>query len=274
MNTFQDSMGNAYSLEYNSSKNVAKIKDPAGNYLKLTYTSLPINEVPFTNLGTITPTPSSNQWTTITVSNTNAFRFVRYLGTETAGTEITEMEFYNTSTNLLSGTAYGTSPASATGQEYDKATDGATNTFFSYGGNGAGFTGLDLGTASVIGKVKFFPRPGYEDKMYHKKFQAANEKPLTITVVSKVETSDGRSVDYNYSAFQDASLTNQFYKVLSSVSYGDGTTATYDYQLLQPYELPLLSHAVDPRVTDNGTDEKFEFEGAGTALGIDRKSVV
>jgi len=76
----------------------------------------------------------------------------------------------------LSGSAFGTSPPWAAGNEYDKATDGNPGTFFDYANANGGYTGIDLGSgnASKISYLIFTPRSGFEDRMVGGEFQGSN----------------------------------------------------------------------------------------------------
>ena len=79
-------------------------------------------------------------------------------------------------TAKLTGTAFGTSPAYATGCEYDKAADGKTSTFFDYSAGDSGYTGIDLGSgnAKAICQVRYYPRATFEARMPGGKFQGSN----------------------------------------------------------------------------------------------------
>jgi len=76
----------------------------------------------------------------------------------------------------FTGTAFGTSPAWQQGCEYDKATDGNVNTFFSYSNQSGGYTGLDLGAGNTIpiNTIRYFARTGLESRMIGGKFQGSN----------------------------------------------------------------------------------------------------
>jgi len=76
----------------------------------------------------------------------------------------------------LSGSAFGTTPAYAAGNEYDKATDGDPGTFFDYANANGGYTGINLGAgnASKISYLIFTPRSGFSDRMVGGQFQGSN----------------------------------------------------------------------------------------------------
>ncbi|HEY5892532.1 MAG TPA: DUF6531 domain-containing protein [Chthoniobacterales bacterium] len=131
---FTDSEGNLYTLTYDESRRLVQVTEPAGRYLRITYSNIPVNQNAFTRLGTITTHPASGQWTEMAVSNPSTFRYLRYFSSQPSSNETfcnnAEMEFYDTAGNKLTGTPFGTSPAYAPGSEFDKASDGSVDTFF------------------------------------------------------------------------------------------------------------------------------------------------
>jgi len=74
----------------------------------------------------------------------------------------------------LKGSSFGLNPPYAAGSEYCKATDGNTSTFYDYSQANGGYTGLDLGSAKVIGKIRYYPRSGFGSRMNGGKFQGSN----------------------------------------------------------------------------------------------------
>ena len=214
MTDFTDSHLNDYTLTYNSAHEVTQITEPGGRYIQVNYTNVSLNKVDFTTFATVETVPPANQYTEITVTDTHAYRYLRYLGPDNGFCDVAEIQFYDTNGNLLTGTPFGTSPPWAPGSEYDKAFDGNTSTFFDYSQSGGGFTGIDLGpgNTAVIGKIRFYPRNGLEYRMCGQntwnesnfgQFQGSNQAPASVPVISSVTTSDGRTVSYTYSAFDD-----------------------------------------------------------------------
>jgi RHS repeat-associated protein len=87
-------------------------------------------------------------------------------------------------------------------------------------------------------------------KMYYRTITSSAEGALNDIVIDHVAASDGRSVQYNYTAYVTQSLT-RYTSLTSVVYYGDPTvTATYAYQdsnLPGPASgRPLLSRCFDP----------------------------
>ena len=86
--------------------------------------------VNYTDLVTVTQTPPDGQWSQMPVSNPTAFRFLRYLAPMNAYGNVSEIAFYNGSTQLT-GTGFGTSGSwHSQGNDFTKALDGNTSTFF------------------------------------------------------------------------------------------------------------------------------------------------
>jgi RHS repeat-associated protein len=75
-------------------------------------------------------------------------------------------------------------------------------------------------------------------------------------VITKVQSSDGRSVGYHYAVINDG-LTS--WVTLDTVYYGDGTKASYEYSQREAGTRPLLSHAIDPRVIGAGTNMRYTY---------------
>jgi RHS repeat-associated protein len=75
-------------------------------------------------------------------------------------------------------------------------------------------------------------------------------RSLTVSysgsVVTKVSSSDGRVVTYNYGTVVDQT-TKVSYQTLNSVVYPDGTQAQYSYAQLMSGTRPVVMSAVDPR---------------------------
>jgi RHS repeat-associated protein len=76
-------------------------------------------------------------------------------------------------------------------------------------------------------------------------------------MISKVRTSDGRSVSYNYTLYNDGILN---WLLLTSVLYGDGTKATYEYAQSSPGRLMLLAHAIDPRLMGDAVNMRYTYD--------------
>lgn len=75
----------------------------------------------------------------------------------------------------LTGTLFGTGPAYNNGPDtYHKAFDGNTGTTYDFSSGNGGIAGMDFGAAKLLGKIKYFPRGGYNNRMVGGKFQGSN----------------------------------------------------------------------------------------------------
>jgi len=278
MTDFTDSAQNDYTLTYNSAHEVTQITEPGGRYLQVNYTNVSLNKVDFTTFATVATVPAGSQYTTLTVTDPHAYRYLRYLGADDGWGNVAEVQFYDIHGNLLSGTPFGTSPPYASGRDFTKAFDGNPSTFFDYSQASGGFCGIDLGAgnAAVIGSVRFYPRVGFEKRMCGTstwnssnfgQFQGSNQAPTTLPVVASVSTNDGRTVTYNYTPFNDTTMP-YVYQTLGSVNYDDGTQANYTYGQVLPSTHPLIASCVDPRYPLAFKKSKTSyFSEIGSALG-------
>jgi hypothetical protein len=270
MDQFEDSQGNIYQVQHDTSKRVAKVIEPGGRWFKINYVSLPVDKVEWVTLGTITSPAADGQWTSLTIGNSTPYRFFRYIGADRMFGTVAELEFLDTSlTNKLVGTAIGGGPEAAVGTEFDKATDNNTSSYFESADQTGAFAGIDLGigNTSAVGKVRVFPKAGSQNRLVGGKIQGALHVPSTISVISSVETFDGRRVDYDYQAFNDPNIP-YVYQCLKAARYGDLTQATYTYGQALASTRPLLTSAVDPRYERPFVKIKNEyFTGVSATLG-------
>jgi len=112
--------------------------------------------------------------------------------------------------------------------------------------------------------------------------QITNEAGNQITIyheghaglpcISRVETSDGRAVEYEYNNMTAPSVTGfpldnsgdeqeaQEYATLARVHYGDGTTAEYKYDFATSGLAPLLVEADDPRYNGRANHIGYRYQ--------------
>jgi len=262
MQYFKDTMQNQYNLTYTNGL-LWRVTEPAGRYFQVSYTNLTITRSTTyspNQIHTITTLPSSG-WNEVTINFNFVRRYWRYLSPDNSHVNVSEIEFIALGgTNVLTGTPFGTQPATTATNTYDKAFDGDVNTYFEFDGPTRGFTGIDIGASNTnkVGKIRFYPRGGFESSMTGGVFQAFFEFPQTITAITKVETSDGRSVNYSYTLFDDPALPDLRY-LLGSAQYGDGTQAAYTYTQTMPDSPTLLTAASDPRTVEAAPEIKYEY---------------
>jgi len=143
----------------------------------------------YTTLATVTQAPASGQLTTLTLSGSASYRYLRYLAPNGAYGNIAELEFDSaagTSVAKISGTPFGTLGSYyGSGNDISKVFDGNTGTFFDapYPGSGD-YAGIDQGAGSSGGQVRFAPRPGYAYRMVGGLFQGSADGSTYTTLAT------------------------------------------------------------------------------------------
>ncbi len=96
-------------------------------------------------------------------------------------------------------------------------------------------------------------------------YQTLSVKQGKVTVISSVQSSDGRSVTYGYQEMADViSPSTLSYQVLSTVSYGDNTQAQYGYAQMFTSDPPLLTTIIDPRYPNPFAQIRNEYDTSAT----------
>jgi len=258
--SFADSQQNITTFTYDTKNRLTKVTDAGGRFLQITYQQLSINnqnDVALAILGS-TP-PPEGQWTTLASTSSASFRYLRYRGPDRSYSSVAEIRFLSLGGATLSGTPFGSGADPVAGHDYSKAFDNDTSTFFLSSIPTYDYAGIDLGAAASVGAIQFFPRTGHAADMALGRFYGSNTAPASIAVISKVETNDGRSVTYDYTAFNDPGLT-QSWQTLTAAHYGDGAAAAYTYVQAFPLTKPLLATANDPRVEGSATSLAWQYD--------------
>jgi RHS repeat-associated protein len=258
--SFADSQQNITTFTYDTKNRLTKVTDAGGRFLQITYQQLSINnqnDVALAILGS-TP-PPEGQWTTLASTSSASFRYLRYRGPDRSYSSVAEIRFLSPGGATLSGTPFGSGADPVAGHDYSKAFDNDTSTFFLSSIPTYDYAGIDLGAAASVGAIQFFPRTGHAADMALGRFYGSNTAPASIAVISKVETNDGRSVTYDYTAFNDPGLT-QSWQTLTAAHYGDGAAAAYTYVQAFPLTKPLLATANDPRVEGSATSLAWQYD--------------
>jgi hypothetical protein len=98
----------------------------------------------FVTLATISGIPQDGAWATINISNSTQFNFFRYLSPNNSFGDVAEIEFYNGATKLA-GTIFGSAGSWGNlGNDYLKAFDGKTSTFFDGPNSDGNYVGIDI----------------------------------------------------------------------------------------------------------------------------------
>ncbi|UKJ07482.1 Ig-like domain-containing protein [Solitalea lacus] len=237
-----------------------------------------------TLLGTDTSAPYSFSLTNAGLGN-HALTARAYNST-TFNASPTAFVSVNLNCSPQTGTTFGTSPAYAAGYEYDKAFDGNTSTFFDYANANGGYTGLDLGTATVIGGVRFYPRSGSygPSRMVGGVFQGSNVADFSsgvvdlYTIVSTPADGWNDAPVNNSNTFRYVrylSPSNGFCNVAEIQFCGTAgsnmppttsiTSPANNATFVQPANITINANAADA----DGTIAKVEFYQGSTKLGED-----
>ncbi len=185
----------------------------------------------YTDLATITQTPASGQYTTVTFASPASSRYLRYLAPNGSYGNIAEIEFDSSTGSgvaKITGTAFGTAGSYGnSGNTYAKALDGSTSTFFDAPtGNGV-YVGIDRG-ASASWQVRYFPRIGLESRMVGGKFQGSHDNS-TWTTLDTVTATPGDV--YTTAALSADPATFRYLRYLSpSGGYGNVAEIEFDSQ--------------------------------------------
>ncbi len=144
-----------------------------------------------TTLYTVTAAPKAGTLTTATVTNTSAFRYVRYLAPNNSYGNVAEVNFFGTAGEAttgptkLTGTTVGTVGSyKGSGNTIAKATDGNLSTFFDGPTANGNVVGLDLGTQQQITAIAFAPRSGYDSRMVGGVFQVSTTADFSSGVTT------------------------------------------------------------------------------------------
>jgi YD repeat-containing protein len=175
-----------------------------------------------------------------------------------------EIEAYDSNTNKLASTAFGAVPVFAAGNEPDKVNDGDIVTEYKYKYGRTGYVGIDLGSAQTLSKMRFYPKSTMNT---YGRFYLMSDLPSTIPVIASVSTSDGRSVTYEYTLFEDTNMPVN-YQMLTGALYSDGTRSTYTYDQVWPGVRPLMARAVDPRRGGAGADISYGYNNPSGIYGV------
>lgn len=134
--------------------------------------------------------PSSTALTNKPISNSTAYRYVRYLAPAGSYGNVSELQFLGTTEDStepvqVSGSVIGTTGSYQNkGNTIAKVFDGNLTTFFDGASANGNWAGLDLGSAKVIRQISFAPRAGYAGRMVSGVFQGASAGDFSTGVVN------------------------------------------------------------------------------------------
>jgi hypothetical protein len=113
----------------------------------------------FVVLATITRTPAENAWTELTFPNQTVYRYIKYEAPNGGWGNVAEVEFYS-GTTWLRGRNFGTAGSVGNGgNDFTKALDEDTRTFFDAPTAGGAYVGMDLRAENQVAAPTFSPEP-------------------------------------------------------------------------------------------------------------------
>ena len=274
-----DDIGNVTSITYNdvNDKLIRQVTDASGRWIKLYYNDMGVA----TQVGDVLHTRLANsshagQWQVVNLTPGTAYRFLAYYQGNTYRQKnklkIAEIEFYDeNNVKITGGTPYGSTPLvnATTGPE--KAFDGNITTFYQYNYLKGGYCGIDLGASPrKVSKIRYYIIAPINDDC-DLTFVGQNVQALPNWVVSHVEGSDGREIQYSYNVLTDPSGFFQWTR-LTDATYPDATAAQYTYTQVHDYTMPSLLTANDPRYASALKNIRYQL-GTNTVVGFVRQEI-
>jgi len=169
----------------------------------------------FTSLATIAATPADSAWTEQTFSNSTAYKFIKYYSPNGSYGNVAEVEFYENTTRLY-GTKFG-SAGSQGGNDYTKALDGNTSTFFDGSMTDGNYVGIDISTsASIVAAPSYNPIAG--------SYSTAQNVTISCSTSGSTirYTTDGSSPTNTYGTVYSSPVNISTTKTLKAIAYKSG----------------------------------------------------
>jgi len=279
----RDTEGRQVTYTTDAKARITGVADAGGNGFTLIYGDIQVNRKASVLLHKVTTNPSTD-WNEVTLTTSEPFRWLQAVGSGNyAYFNLAEIEFYRPDPAgppvKLNGALYGTGPANSASvtATFDKAFDGDPVSGFYNCRPNDGIAGIDLGqgNASHVTKIRFKPRVGRTgsvsmDKLVGTRFEGVKEAPALLEVLQRVESTDGRAVNFIYDTITDPSI-GQTHLVLAGVDYdGDGlvtsdTDARFTYVITNQGRAPSVENLYEPRSTGDVPRLKFEYYPAQVA---------
>jgi hypothetical protein len=118
----------------------------------------------FVSLKEITVSPSEGQWSEISFSNSKVYRYIKYESPNGGWGNAAEIEFWH-GKQKLNGQPFGTvGSRDDSGNDFSKALDGDTATFFDAVGPDNQYAGIDIGDENQVKAPSFTPASGFLNK--------------------------------------------------------------------------------------------------------------
>jgi uncharacterized protein YjdB len=195
----------------------------------------------WTTLATIGSQPSQGAWTSLGVSNSTNWRYVRYLGPANGYCNVAEVEFYSGATKLTGAGIGSAGSWNSGGNTFSHAIDGSTSTYYDALNATGDWVGLDLGSGGgsvLVSGIAVSPSSA--------SISVGNTTPLTATVSPSNATNS--SVSWTSSNTGIATVNSS--GVVTGVAAGSAI---------------VTAHSTDgSNVTSNNTSITVTAAGGGT----------
>lgn len=258
-----DAYGQALTYTYDSEHRLHRVTEPAGRWIEVNYAAIDYTAGEIHTLQTFSGATNSLGKIAIPIDPKKA-RFFRYLADGENPMPVAEMTFWTLSGGTLievqSKDPFG-SPSSTPGSTPASAFDNNTATAWVPDViDFAQLLGPDEHMKQFIGarikptllpeisEVRLRVPAAYAGQTISGSIQALEKGDISRVVIASVESSDGQTVSYTYSQFDDPTLES-YYLDLTTVDYDDSTQATYVYAQVFPLLKPLIVTYNEPRST-------------------------
>lgn len=269
MTRLTNAHGVVTNLQYDGKGYLSKVTEAGGRSLNLSYRDIAGAGATRFVIAGVKDAPHSGQWLEYIVPanlNHQLLRYLRFRAADATAVSVAEIQVFSAgSSEPLHGTVIG-SNASASA-----AFDGGAATSFTSTTDTVGYCGLDFGTAGAqISKIRILAASGQESSITNGVIEGFSSQPTNTHVLSQVQVSNGRTVNYDYTTVSDQ-LPGLSYVGLSAAHYGDSTTASYQYGFASDGGTPLLTEANDPRYARKLAHVKYtyntnQFDSRGGAI--------
>jgi RHS repeat-associated protein len=257
--SIRDSKGFVTKLTYDKNGQVTSVTAPGGKKLTVQYRNISYQRGKFDlQLAVVGTSSQQGQWLEFVVPAAYRDTVFQYLRLRSAKPQLAVAEIQimaGGSATPLQGRAFGTDAAPG------NAFDGVPGTIFK-GSHQADFVAVDLGSnASKIDRIRILPAAGYEGSLSGAVFEGMVLENGVRPVISKVATSDGRSITYDYQVIAYPDFPGRQSVALMSANYGDGSGAQYHYDFTTSASRPLLTDADDPRYVGRAKAIRYTYQG-------------
>jgi glucose/arabinose dehydrogenase len=210
------------------------------------------------NLYTVSAAPVAGAFTTVELTNSTAFQYVRYLSPNGGCGNISELEFdgtiATTGPSKITGTIIGTAGSFGnSGNVIANAFDSNFNTFFD-GPTGSGdYVGESFSSEALVTQIQYAPRAAYPSRMIGGIFQGSNNPTFASGVVNLYTITAAPAVGVFTTVPIATTAAYQYVRYLAPTgSFGDIAELEFDGSLTGIQAPPSSSPSVTSSSPANG----------------------